>query len=144
MEINKILVPYDGSKYSHNAFKYALDIAKKYNSTLITVICIVEQNQLSEMTMPEEENLQLKKQKDSASQLLSILTSRAEELGIDFKGVILRTSSVTDAILSYAESNSVDVIILGSRGLGGFKKLLLGSVASVVSQYSKCPVLIIK
>jgi nucleotide-binding universal stress UspA family protein len=33
---------------------------------------------------------------------------------------------------------------MGSRGLGGFKKLLLGSVASGVLQHSKCPVLIVK
>jgi nucleotide-binding universal stress UspA family protein len=144
MQINNILIPYDGSEHSNSAFNYALDLAKKYHSNLIAVVCIVEQNQPDEMIIREEENLQLKKQKDVASQLLSILASKAEDLGINFKGIILKTSSVTDAILSYAESNSVDIIILGSRGLGGFKKLLLGSVASVLSQYSKCPVLVVK
>jgi len=42
------------------------------------------------------------------------------------------------------ESHDIDLIVIGSRGLEGFKKLLLGSVASGVSQHSKCPVLIVK
>ena len=144
MHIHTILIPYDGSEYSNRAYNYALDLAKKYNSNLVAVSCIVEQNQPPEMMMLEEENMQLQKQKVVALQLLSIIESKAEELGINFKGIILKTSSVTDALLSYAESNDVDIIIMGSRGLGGFKKLLLGSVTSVLLQHSKCPVLIVK
>lgn len=144
MQVNRILVPYDGSEYSKRAFSYALDLAKKYNSNLVAVICILEQDQLPEMIITEEENLQQQKQIDTATKLISILESEAEELGVNFKGIIIKTYSVTDAILSYAESNNVDIIIVGSRGLGGFKKLLLGSVASTLSQYSQCPVMIVK
>ena len=57
---------------------------------------------------------------------------------------MLEVISITDSLVSYAESHDVDLIVIGSRGLGGFKKLLLGSVASGVSQHSKCPVLIVK
>lgn len=142
MQIANILVPYDDSEYSNRAFDYALDLAKKYNSNVIAVSCILEQNQFPETTTPE--GLGLQRQRDAASNKILTLESKAEELGVKFKGVILKTYSVTDAILSYAESNAIDIIIVGSRGLGGFKKLLLGSVASTISQYSKCPVMIIK
>ncbi|MDE1838840.1 MAG: universal stress protein [Thaumarchaeota archaeon] len=47
-------------------------------------------------------------------------------------------------MVSYAKSHNIDLIVMGSRVLGGFKKLLLGRVASGVSQYSKCHVLIVK
>jgi nucleotide-binding universal stress UspA family protein len=43
-----------------------------------------------------------------------------------------------------AEQKKVDLIVIGSRGLSGFKKLLLGSVASGVVTYSHCPVLVVK
>ena len=143
MQINNILVPYDGSEHSKRAFDYALDIAKKYNSNLVAILCVVEENKIPEEMIPEED-LELRKQSNIASKLLLTLESKSEELGVNFKGAILKTQSVTDAILSYAESNNVDLIIISSRGLGGFKKLLLGSIASSLSQYSKCPVLIVK
>ncbi len=142
MQIANILVPYDGSEYSNRAFGYALDLAKKYKSNIITVSCILEQNQFPETATPE--GLGLQRQRDAASQKILTLESKAEELGVNFKGIILKTYSVTDAILSYAESNDIDIIIVGSRGLGGFKKLLLGSVASTISEYSKCSVMIVK
>ena len=48
-----------------------------------------------------------------------------------------------DSLVSYAKSHNVDWIVMGSRVFGGFKKVL-ESVASGVSQHSKCPVLIVK
>ena len=144
MQIGKILVPYDGSEHSKRAFSYALDLAKKYSSELVVASCILVQDQLPEASVPEEENLQLQKQRDIAAKFLSVPELESEEARVRYKGVILKTPSVTDALLSYAESNGIDMIIVGSRGLGGFKKLLLGSVASALSQYSKCPVLIVK
>lgn len=144
MQIGKILVPYDNSENSKRAFSYALDLAKKYGSEVVVASCILVQDQFSETSIPEEEDMQLQKQKDIASRFLSILEMQSDEAKIRSRGVILKTSSVTDALLSYAESNGIDIIVIGSRGLGGFKKLLLGSVASAVSQHSTCPVLIVK
>ncbi len=144
MKIGRILVPYDGSEHSKRAFSYAIDLAKKYSSELVAASCILAQDQLLESSIPEEENLELQRQRRIASDLLSVLELESEEAKVGYKGVVLKTPSVADAILSYAESNNIDIIIVGSRGLGGFKKLLLGSVASALSQYSKCPVLIVK
>jgi nucleotide-binding universal stress UspA family protein len=143
MQISNILVPYDGSEYSDRAFNYALDIARKYNSNIIGVWCVLEATKLPEEMVPEED-LKLRRQRDAITNILLTLESKSEGLGVNFKGIILKTDSVTDAILSFAESNNIDLIVAGSRGLGGFKKLLLGSVASALSQYSTCPVLIVK
>lgn len=142
MKMNKILVPYDGSEYSKRAFDYGLDIAKKYNSELIIVCCIVHEPLTDSFT--SDEDFMLRRQRDSAAKLLDVLELQSEDAGVRCTGTILKTASVTDSILSYAESNDVDIIIAGSRGLGGFKKLLLGSVASSLVQYSKCPVLVVK
>jgi nucleotide-binding universal stress UspA family protein len=51
---------------------------------------------------------------------------------------------VTKDILEYAKANKVDIIVVGSRGMTGFKKLLVGSVASGVVTYSECPVVVVK
>lgn len=144
MQIGRILVPYDNSENSKRAFSYALDLAKKYNSEIVVVSCILTQDQFSETSIPEEEDMRFQKQKDIVTKFLSILEMESEEAKIRCKGVILKTPTVTDALLSYSESNGIDIIVIGSRGLGGFKKLLLGSVASTISQHSMCPVLIVK
>jgi nucleotide-binding universal stress UspA family protein len=52
--------------------------------------------------------------------------------------------SVEASIVEYAESENIDLIVLGTRGRSGFKKLLLGSVASGVVNYATCPVLVVK
>jgi nucleotide-binding universal stress UspA family protein len=53
-------------------------------------------------------------------------------------------SSVVKEIIEYAEKNRIDMIVIGSRGLSGIKKMLLGSVANGVLIYSHCPVLVTK
>ena len=58
--------------------------------------------------------------------------------------VLIKYTSVAKEILEYAESNKIDLIIMGSRGMTGIKKMLLGSVASRVVTYSQCPVLVVK
>jgi nucleotide-binding universal stress UspA family protein len=47
-------------------------------------------------------------------------------------------------IVNYAEKKMVDLIVIGTRGQSGFKKLLIGSVASDVLHYAHCPVMIVK
>jgi nucleotide-binding universal stress UspA family protein len=58
--------------------------------------------------------------------------------------IIVATKSVSSEIVDYADKYSVDLIIVGTRGRSGLKRMLLGSVASEVVKYADCPVLIIK
>ncbi len=51
---------------------------------------------------------------------------------------------VASSIVNYAENENVNLIVVGTRGKSGFKKLLLGSVASEVVTYAHCPVLVVK
>ncbi|MDH3386048.1 MAG: universal stress protein, partial [Nitrosopumilus sp.] len=57
---------------------------------------------------------------------------------------IIHNSSVIDGILSFADKNNIDLIVIGSHGRSGFKKLVLGSVASGVITKARCPVLVTK
>jgi nucleotide-binding universal stress UspA family protein len=65
----------------------------------------------------------------------------AEKIKTD---VITTPFSTAASILNYAEENGVDLIVIGTRGKSGLKKMLLGSVASDIVVYSYCPVLVIK
>ena len=137
------MVPYDKSESATRAFEYAVDLAEKYNASISIVTCVLIQ-------IPTEpyfgtayiETTRLLK--EDAVKSTSNLESRLKELKMQYKIDVLEVTSITDSLTAYAESHNVDLIIMGSRGFGGFKKLLLGSVASGVSQHSKCPVLIVK
>ena len=52
--------------------------------------------------------------------------------------------SIPHAIVDYAQGNNIDLIVVGTRGRSGLKRVLLGSVASGVVTYSSCPVLVTK
>jgi nucleotide-binding universal stress UspA family protein len=141
--IKHIMIPYDKSEPSNRAFEYAVDLAKKYNSTISIVSCVV----IQVPTDPYFGTAYMETTKllrEDALSSISKLEPRLRESNISFKTEVLEVISITESLISYSELHNVDLIIIGSRGLGGFKKLLLGSVASGVSQHSKCPVLIVK
>ena len=137
------MIPYDKSEPAYRAFEYALDLAKKYNSSISIVSCV----SIQIPTDPYYGAAYIettKLLKEDASKSILKLESMLKEAKIAFKSDVLEVTSITDSLVSHAESHNIDLIVMGSRGLGGFKKLLLGSVASGVSQHSKCPVLIVK
>lgn len=137
------MVPYDKSESAIRAFEYAMDLAGKYNANISIVTCISIQIPTDPYfgTAYIETTRLLKEDAVKSTQSLE---PKLKELKIQYKIDVLEVVSITDTLTSYAESHNVDLIVMGSRGLGGFKRLLLGSVASGVSQHSKCPVLIVK
>ncbi len=141
--IKHIMVPYDKSESAIRAFEYAIDLAGKYNANISIVTCISIQIPTDPYfgTAYIETTRLLKEDAVKSTQSLE---PKLKELKIQYKIDVLEVVSITDTLTSYAESQNVDLIVMGSRGLGGFKRLLLGSVASGVSQHSKCPVLIVK
>ncbi len=52
--------------------------------------------------------------------------------------------SIVDAIINYASHNSMDLIIMGTKGRTGIARFLLGSVANGVVQHAHCPVLLVR
>ncbi|MGV2947877.1 universal stress protein, partial [Acinetobacter sp. AGC35] len=58
--------------------------------------------------------------------------------------VELLQGSPAEVILKYAKQQEVDVIIIGSRGLGGIREFVLGSVSHNVVQSARIPVLVVK
>jgi nucleotide-binding universal stress UspA family protein len=154
---SKILVAIDGSENSMKAAVYAIDIAKKDNSQLIalTVIDISTPRRVSSsfITAPTYGLKELEEKRKEAQQSLDKVEKLAvkenntnNDNKIQFKSEIIEdpTSRVGSAIVDYAERENVDLIVVGTRGRTGFKKMLLGSVASDVVTYAHCLVLVVK
>jgi nucleotide-binding universal stress UspA family protein len=82
----------------------------------------------------------------SARELLSKAVKFAKDSGVTDAKDELVTDLVSpyQGIVQLAEHDEADVIVIGTRGNGGFKKLLLGSVANSVLHYAGCSVLVTK
>ena len=148
---SKILVAIDGSEMSMKAAVCAIDIAKKDNSQMIalTVLDISTPRRVSSsfITAPTYGLKELEeKRKESQQWLDKFEKLAAKENNVKLKSEIIEDpiSRVGSAIVDYAERENVDLIVIGSRGRTGFKKMLLGSVASDVVTYAHCPVLVVK
>jgi nucleotide-binding universal stress UspA family protein len=73
------------------------------------------------------------------------IKAAANKNGIQFRTeFIVAKRSVLSTILDYAEEQNINLIVVGTTGRSGIKKMLLGSVASGLVTYALCPVLVIK
>jgi nucleotide-binding universal stress UspA family protein len=152
-KISKILVAIDGSHLSMDAATYAVKLAKKFNTKLIALTIINTQPWFYSPTRYGWANLEtMKKIHESdrrhAQTWLVQVKGTAEYYGVRSQTKTLLVpytqSSIAGAIIDYAEENHVDLVVVGTRGHSGLKKMLLGSVALSVLTYSHCPVLVIK
>jgi nucleotide-binding universal stress UspA family protein len=65
--------------------------------------------------------------------------------GLKVKGVILEQApSVVQFISDYAAKNEVDLVVVGTRGLSGFKKLLIGSTSAGIVTHTPCHILVVR
>ena len=83
-------------------------------------------------------------EKDTATLMLKKLEEQANTKNIPFLMEVIHNPSPSDGIITLAENNNVDLIVIGSHGRTGFRKIVLGSVANGVLEHAKCPVLITK
>jgi nucleotide-binding universal stress UspA family protein len=148
----KMLLTIDGSEQSVQAAEYAIDIAinQKANVQMmaITVIELAKLNLSTFIAAPTYGLEDLEEKRRQAKQWLNKIQKLVQDKGknIEFKSDILENPSlkVSSLIIDYAESENVNLIVVGNRGRHGFKRLLLGSVASDIVTYSHCPVLVVK
>ena len=143
MSFEQILVPYDASSYANRAFDDALKIAEKFGSkiTVLTVLGTKVENtgiSLKRAIEIQEEH------EDAATKILKDLEVLAKEKGVEFSFKVNYEPYPYKGIVNFSNSNSMDLIVIGTHGRSGIKKALLGSVASGVVEHANCPVLIIK
>ena len=151
-QFSKILVPIDGSEPSFHAARIACNIANKLNSEIIILYVVVspsrqEYTYLTGFVMPKQIDMIIQNAKEEAKDWFKRIENMINENNLNVKmstKVILTQVAIYGEIIQYAEKESIDLIVIGTRGRSGMKKLLLGSTASGVVTYSHCPVLVTK
>lgn len=143
MLFQNILVPYDGSSFSHRAFKVALDISQHYKSK-VTVVWYIDTYSVGWFEKPSDTFDILHGVHKDRQQKLSKLENIAKEKGVKIKSKIIESASVAKPLVSFAKSKKIDLIVMGAHGHSGLDRFFLGSVSNSVMQRARCPVLIIK
>ena len=143
MTFSHIFVPYDGSNYSKHAFHTALEIAMKFGSKITIATCLFWPSEEEPFYITEHAKALDILKNNAVSEL-----NKLQEIAISNKVIIaahaITCDSVVEAIVTFANSNKVDLIVMGTRGKTGFRPLLLGSVSIGVSQHAICPILLVK
>lgn len=139
---SRILVPVDGSDHSHRALETALFLSEKLGAK-VTAIHVMEEIPVSYIV---SEKL-LRETVDAYKRENQLTLSKCSEIATK-KGLTIKTKllqgNAGSTILDFCEKEKYDIIIMGSRGMGKFKELVLGSVSSKVLHHSSCHVLIIR
>lgn len=146
----KILVAVDGSESSLRAADYAIQLAAKEDNARVVLLNILgistaKQVASSIILAPTFGLKEYERYKREAKKWLDKISKRFEEKGIQtIVEIVGGPLPAASSIVNYAENQNVDLIVVGTRGKSGIKKLLLGSVASSVVTHAGSNVLVVK
>jgi nucleotide-binding universal stress UspA family protein len=141
----KVLVPIDGSKHSTEGLRVASHFAKanKAKIFILNVIPSVADVDL-ELSASERDRL-LESLKRRGEDLLAKAKDQMKSSGVtDISTVLATADSPAQEIVTFAEKEKIDLIVIGSKGKSATARFLLGSVASKVVKYSHCCVYVVK
>lgn len=139
---SKILVPVDGSDISYRALDSALFLSERLASK-ITAIHVIEKVPTVYIQSQKVLDELLETHKNESQKILDECSSIATKKGIAINTTLLEGNPAS-TILEFSQMEKYEVIIIGSRGMGHFKELILGSVSSKILHHSSCAVLLIR
>lgn len=135
-------MPVDGSENSHKALEAALFLSEKLDAN-VTAIHVMEEVPVLHIESEKLLRELLDAYKKENQLILSKCSEIAREKGLNIDTRLLE-GNPGPTILAFCEKEKYDIIVMGSRGMGNFKELVLGSVSSKVLHHSTCPVMIIR
>ena len=127
LAFQRLLIASDGSSYSDAALMEATAMAARAGSELLGVAVAREEGEISE-----------------TREILQRMLTAANREGVSFQGISPQGLAADEGIIQVALENRVDLIIMGSHGRTGFKRLFMGSVTERVIGHTPCPVLVVK
>ena len=142
----RIIVPLDGSDFSFRAAKYALNLAGLTGGEIICVHAVVDLPYIEYMgagiVTPARH---IEEAKKHTQEWFSEVKAMARKEGITVTSdTIFNLPSAAESIISCATEQKADLIVIGTRGRSGLKRLVLGSTASGVVSHATCPVLVVR
>ncbi|SDJ93047.1 universal stress protein [Natronorubrum texcoconense] len=143
-----ILVPTDGSDVAANAVHHAIDLAEKYDAA-VHALYVVDTSAM-DISLGTEQVDRIRQGKydempevqERANKATGSVASQARERGLEVTESVV-AGQPHSRIADYAANHDVDLIVMGSAGRGGVKRVLLGSVAERTLRTTDIPVLVV-
>ncbi len=143
IRLTTILVPSDFSECSDEALRYGLELARRFDAQLH--LLHVVQDPVTQPWAAEGFSVPLfeavEEWRQQAALRLRALVPEADRGRVTIASIVATPCA---AILDYAESHAVDLIVMGTHGRGGVTHLLLGSIAERIVRRAPCPVLTVR
>lgn len=134
----RILLPVDGSEHSRKAVSVAGDLARRYGAEVVVLHA-----REHELTWGADIDIE---SAEEARRLVDEVVRELKDAGTNVRGEVVRVplGDVPRAILDVAEAEDAGLIVMGTRGLSSWERLLLGSVAHKVVHLAHVPVLVVR
>jgi len=145
INIQRILVPTDFSKYADQAFRYAADLAKDFGAAL-SILHVVPEGDLREIyAYPQDIDLDqiIRDQQRIAGERFKQMVAGEASRGVAFETTIYAGKPFLE-IVNAAKGKKANLIVMATRGRTGLSHLFMGSVAEKVVRMAPCPVLTMK
>lgn len=141
--IQKILLAVDGSENALRAAGFALDLVQSIPGACCTVITVVSftREEARYLGVPDADFYPALEMR--AGRLLEGVEQLFGRAGVELDRVVLQ-GDIAGSIVNYAAENRYDLIVVGTRGHGNIKGMLLGSISARVIQHAHCPVVTVK
>ena len=143
-----ILVPTDGSDTANVAVSHAIDLASKYGAT-VHALYVVDPDWLAYSLGSEQLDRirqgnfgEMDDVEADAAEATGVVAEQARDHGLDVVEEV-RGGTPHDIITSYADTQDIDLIVIGSHGRSGVRRALLGSVTERVLRSSHVPTLVV-
>ena len=134
-----ILLAYDGSDCSKKALVYAGNLAEQYGAELWLIHVF---QHTSDLLGYEDFEKLFAKRKSAGQAVLDEVLQKLDKTKLKVR-MELREGPEAESILKAAESSQADLIVMGTRGLGAVKGMLVGSVSRKVIHLAACPVMVV-
>ncbi|PSP99479.1 universal stress protein [Halobacteriales archaeon QS_5_70_17] len=143
-----ILVPTDGSDGAAAALEHALDLAERYGATVHALNVVGDADLLAFRDEDAVADVDARAVREGLEErgdrLVAEACERAEVRGVDCVTAVRSGGPAHRGIVDYAESEGVDLVVMGTHGRRGFDRLLMGSVAEKVVRLSPVPVMTVR
>ncbi len=141
--MKRILVPTDFSPTAEKAFRYALDIALNTGATIILyhIYKPVDGPFIDTKQTAKQHNIQT--ETNILKRLQRLKKKVTKEAGTVTVSTLIGRQPLVDNILGFAEHNHIDLVVMGTRGTSGLKKIMIGSTAAKIAEAADIPVLLV-
>lgn len=139
----RILVAADGSPWSDAALAYAIRLASSLDAELRILTVPTSPITYAVPDMMGSSDVVLETVEQQGDDLLAHAAAQADRVGVPYE-LISTWGNVPETILRTADQQECDVILLGSRAMTGWKRLMIGSISNAVIAKSPQPVLVVK